>query len=83
MHVRIHLLLANSIGINAKYHNIPVKRMFYLFKRVNIVRCKVKHELRDSFMPFSLGKRKAHYLFEDGNEMAEEYDLKTDELVCK
>jgi len=50
---------------------------------VNIVRCKVKHELRDSFIPFSLGKRKAHYLFEDGNEMAEEYDLKTDELVCK
>lgn len=34
-------------------------------------------------MPFSSGKRKAHYLFEDGSEMAEEYDLKTDELVCK
>ncbi|XP_077102828.1 protein DPCD [Siphateles boraxobius] len=29
------------------------------------------------------GKRKAHYLFEDGNEMAEEYDLKTDELVLR
>ncbi len=34
-------------------------------------------------MPFSLGKRKAHYLFEDGSEISEEYDLKTDELVCK
>lgn len=34
-------------------------------------------------MSFSLGKRKVHYLFEDGNEMAEEYDLKTDELVSK
>ncbi|CAM4488257.1 unnamed protein product [Leuciscus chuanchicus] len=29
------------------------------------------------------GKRKAHYVFEDGNEMAEEYDLKTDELVLR
>ncbi|XP_016110262.1 protein DPCD isoform X3 [Sinocyclocheilus grahami] len=29
------------------------------------------------------GKRKVHYLFEDGNEMAEEYDLKTDELVLR
>ncbi|CAG5929007.1 protein DPCD isoform 2-T2 [Menidia menidia] len=26
------------------------------------------------------GKRKVHYLFTDGKEMAEEYDLKTDEL---
>jgi len=31
IHVRIHLLLANSIGSDAKYHNIPVKIMFYLF----------------------------------------------------
>lgn len=29
------------------------------------------------------GKRKIHYLFADGKEMAEEYDLKTDELVGK
>ncbi|KAI2668427.1 Protein DPCD [Labeo rohita] len=29
------------------------------------------------------GKRKVHYLFEDGSEMAEEYDLKTDELVLR
>ncbi|XP_043105900.1 protein DPCD [Puntigrus tetrazona] len=29
------------------------------------------------------GKRKVHYLFEDGSEMAEEYDLKTDELVSR
>lgn len=29
------------------------------------------------------GKRKVHYLFEDGNEMAEEYDLKTDELLLR
>lgn len=28
---RIHLLLANSIGINAKYYKIPVKRMICLF----------------------------------------------------
>ncbi|MGH0117185.1 UNVERIFIED_CONTAM: hypothetical protein FKN15_046106 [Acipenser sinensis] len=27
------------------------------------------------------GKRKIHYLFLDGKEMAEEYDLKTDELI--
>eukprot|EP00066_Takifugu_rubripes_P007203 XP_003972544.1 PREDICTED: protein DPCD isoform X1 [Takifugu rubripes] len=27
------------------------------------------------------GKRKIHYLFTDGKEMAEEYDLETDELV--
>uniref|UniRef100_A0A3P8U1C0 Protein DPCD n=1 Tax=Amphiprion percula TaxID=161767 RepID=A0A3P8U1C0_AMPPE len=27
------------------------------------------------------GKRKIHYLFTDGKEMAEEYDLKTDELI--
>lgn len=30
-----------------------------------------------------LGKRKIHYLFEDGKEMAEEYDLKTHQLLCK
>ncbi|KAL7852468.1 hypothetical protein SRHO_G00182530 [Serrasalmus rhombeus] len=29
------------------------------------------------------GKRKAHYLFPDGSEMAEEYDMRTDELVCR
>ncbi|CAG03352.1 unnamed protein product [Tetraodon nigroviridis] len=29
------------------------------------------------------GKRKIHYLFADGKEMAEEYDLKTDELVVR
>lgn len=29
------------------------------------------------------GKRKIHYLFIDGKEMAEEYDLKTDELIGK
>ncbi|XP_059409229.1 protein DPCD isoform X2 [Carassius carassius] len=29
------------------------------------------------------GKRKVHYLFEDGDEMAEEYDLKTDQLVLR
>ncbi|XP_047659110.1 protein DPCD isoform X2 [Tachysurus fulvidraco] len=29
------------------------------------------------------GKRKVHYLFTDGNEMAEEYDLKTDELLSR
>lgn len=29
------------------------------------------------------GKRKIHYLFTDGKEMAEEYDLKTDELISK
>lgn len=29
------------------------------------------------------GKRKIHYLFTDGKEMAEEYDLKTDELIGK
>ncbi|TRY92314.1 hypothetical protein DNTS_029277 [Danionella cerebrum] len=29
------------------------------------------------------GKRKVHYLFEDGSEMAEDYDLKTDELVLR
>ncbi|XP_016362705.1 protein DPCD-like [Sinocyclocheilus anshuiensis] len=29
------------------------------------------------------GKRKVHYLFEDGSEMAEEYELKTDELVLR
>lgn len=31
----------------------------------------------------SPGKRKIHYLFPDGKEMAEEYDLKTDELIGK
>lgn len=31
----------------------------------------------------SLGKRKVHYLFEDGKEMAEEYDVKTGQLVSK
>lgn len=30
-----------------------------------------------------LGKRKIHYLFEDGKEMAEEYDMKTGQLVSK
>ncbi|MBN3271224.1 DPCD protein, partial [Polyodon spathula] len=29
------------------------------------------------------GKRKIHYLFLDGKEMAEEYDLKTDELTVR
>ncbi|XP_060906951.1 protein DPCD [Labrus mixtus] len=29
------------------------------------------------------GKRKIHYLFKDGKEMAEEYDLKTDELIVR
>ncbi|XP_043970171.1 protein DPCD [Gambusia affinis] len=29
------------------------------------------------------GKRKIHYLFTDGKEMAEEYDLKTDELISR
>ncbi|XP_076001628.1 protein DPCD [Genypterus blacodes] len=29
------------------------------------------------------GKRKVHYLFRDGKEMAEEYDLKTDELIFR
>ncbi|KAM4749932.1 protein DPCD [Anableps anableps] len=29
------------------------------------------------------GKRKIHYLFKDGKEMAEEYDLKTDELISR
>lgn len=31
----------------------------------------------------SPGRRKIHYLFTDGKEMAEEYDLKTDELIGK
>uniref|UniRef100_A0A1A7WNQ5 Protein DPCD n=2 Tax=Iconisemion striatum TaxID=60296 RepID=A0A1A7WNQ5_9TELE len=29
------------------------------------------------------GKRKIHYLFADGKEMAEEYDVKTDELIVR
>uniref|UniRef100_UPI0037E9B66B protein DPCD n=1 Tax=Semicossyphus pulcher TaxID=241346 RepID=UPI0037E9B66B len=29
------------------------------------------------------GKRKIHFLFTDGKEMAEEYDLKTDELIVR
>ncbi|RVE75725.1 hypothetical protein OJAV_G00001850 [Oryzias javanicus] len=29
------------------------------------------------------GKRKIHYLFSDGKEMTEEYDLKTDELIVR
>ncbi|XP_056441635.1 protein DPCD [Gadus chalcogrammus] len=29
------------------------------------------------------GKRKIHYLFEDGKEMAEEYDLTTDDLLVR
>ncbi|XP_023654494.1 protein DPCD isoform X1 [Paramormyrops kingsleyae] len=29
------------------------------------------------------GKRKVHYLFSDGKEMAEEYDMKTDELAVR
>ncbi|XP_028269301.1 protein DPCD [Parambassis ranga] len=29
------------------------------------------------------GKRKVHYLFTDGKEMSEEYDLKTDELIVR
>ncbi|XP_029950100.1 protein DPCD [Salarias fasciatus] len=29
------------------------------------------------------GKRKIHYLFTDGKEMVEEYDLKTDELIVR
>ncbi|XP_029915861.1 protein DPCD [Myripristis murdjan] len=29
------------------------------------------------------GKRKVHYLFADGKEMAEEYDLKTDDLIVR
>ncbi|XP_061844291.1 protein DPCD isoform X1 [Nerophis lumbriciformis] len=29
------------------------------------------------------GKRKIHYLFTDGKEMAEEYDLRTDELIVR
>ncbi|XP_029987712.1 protein DPCD [Sphaeramia orbicularis] len=29
------------------------------------------------------GKRKIHYLFADGKEMSEEYDLKTDELIIR
>ncbi|XP_072513509.1 protein DPCD [Salminus brasiliensis] len=29
------------------------------------------------------GKRKVHYLFADGSEMAEEYDMRTDELVSR
>ncbi|XP_037618864.1 protein DPCD [Sebastes umbrosus] len=29
------------------------------------------------------GKRKIHYLFIDGKEMAEEYDLETDELIVR
>ncbi|XP_071393263.1 protein DPCD [Centroberyx affinis] len=29
------------------------------------------------------GKRKIHYLFTDGKQMAEEYDLKTDELIVR
>nr|XP_057947694.1 protein DPCD [Doryrhamphus excisus] len=29
------------------------------------------------------GKRKIHYLFTDGKEMAEEYDLRTDELLVR
>ncbi|XP_066517143.1 protein DPCD [Hoplias malabaricus] len=29
------------------------------------------------------GKRKVHYLLPDGSEMAEEYDMKTDELISR
>ncbi|KAG9262508.1 protein DPCD [Astyanax mexicanus] len=29
------------------------------------------------------GKRKVHYLFTDGSEMAEEYDMRTDELILR
>ncbi|XP_029297001.1 protein DPCD [Cottoperca gobio] len=29
------------------------------------------------------GKRKIHYLFTDGKEMSEEYDLKTDDLIVR
>ncbi|NXQ60025.1 DPCD protein, partial [Anthoscopus minutus] len=29
------------------------------------------------------GKRKIHYLFEDGKEMAEEYDIKTGQLISR
>ncbi|XP_068590743.1 protein DPCD-like, partial [Cebidichthys violaceus] len=29
------------------------------------------------------GKRKIHFLFTDGKEMTEEYDLKTDELIVR
>ncbi|NWS09596.1 DPCD protein, partial [Motacilla alba] len=29
------------------------------------------------------GKRKIHYLFEDGKEMAEEYDMKTGQLISR
>ncbi|KAJ0044282.1 hypothetical protein NL108_003786 [Boleophthalmus pectinirostris] len=29
------------------------------------------------------GKRKVHYLFTDGKEMAEEYDIHTDELLVR
>lgn len=30
-----------------------------------------------------LGRRKIHFVFPDGTEMAEEYDIKSSELVCK
>lgn len=30
-----------------------------------------------------IGRRKVHYLFPDGKEMAEEYDEKTSELLGK
>lgn len=48
--------------------------------------CKVqgKRKLVDKTLSaLCVGRRKVHYLFPDGKEMAEEYDEKTSELLGK
>lgn len=57
------------VNIGAYFHQNVHFLLFLLF--------------RFTYPVLSLGKRKIHYLFEDGKEMAEEYDLKTHQLLCK
>ena len=35
------------------------------------------------YLHFSTGRRKIHYTFGDGQEMAEEYDIRSAELIGK
>lgn len=48
--------------------------------------CKVRGKRRlggKALSALCVGRRKVHYLFPDGKEMAEEYDEKTSELLGK
>lgn len=54
--------------------------------QVDPLSCKVQGKRRlggKALSALCVGRRKVHYLFPDGKEMAEEYDEKTSELLGK